>query len=76
MIKNKIFESKFISRSKIPNFVRAVLEPIEILVYLPTYITNPITVPFVKTVLVHMVFYNVNLYLTSPYIKTPEKLYI
>jgi len=74
MIRKRIFERRFIYKSRIPNFVLAVLEPIEILVYLPTYITRPITVPFVRTVLVHMVFYKVNLYLTYPCMKTPEKL--
>ena len=43
-----------------PNLVLALDPPIEILVYLPTYITNPIIIPFVSTVVAHIVFYKVS----------------
>jgi hypothetical protein len=46
--------------SRIPNLVLALEPPIEILVYLPTYKTRPIAVPFVSTVVVHKVFYRVS----------------
>ncbi len=42
--------------SSIPNLVRGVLPPKDILVYFPTYNTSPKMVPFVKTVLVQSVF--------------------
>ena len=58
--KNNIFDVKLIYKSIIPTFVLASLDPIEILVYLPTYKTRPKTVPFVKTVLAHIVFYRVS----------------
>ena len=61
--KNNSFDKKLIYKSMIPTLVLALLEPIEILVYLPTYITKPITVPLVSTVLAHIVFYSVSFYL-------------
>ena len=70
--KNNNFDKKLIYKSMIPTFVLALLEPIEILVSLPTYITKPITVPFVSTVLAHIVFYNVSFYLPSLHINKPE----
>jgi hypothetical protein len=60
MITNSNFESVFIYISTIPNLVLALDPPIEIRVYLPTYKTKPIAVPFVRTVVVHIVFYRVN----------------
>ena len=43
-----------------PNLVLALEPPIEILVYLPIYITKPITIPLVNTVVAHIVFSSVN----------------
>lgn len=56
IIKKRILERVFIYMSRIPNLVLALDPPIEILVYLPTYKTSPITVPLVSTVVVHIVF--------------------
>ncbi len=60
IIPNSNFERVFIYMSTIPNLVLALDPPIEIRVYLPTYRTRPIAVPFVRTVVVHIVFYSVS----------------
>lgn len=60
MIINRILEIVFTYMSKIPNLVLALEPPIDILVYLPTYITKPYTVPLVRTVVAHIVFSRVS----------------
>lgn len=72
--KKSSFDKKLIYKSIIPTLVLAVLLPIDILVSVPMYITNPITVPFVSTVLAHIVFYSVNFSLMSRYMNNPPKL--
>ncbi len=73
---NNILDRKFIYKSIIPTLVLAVVDPIEILVYVPMYITKPTTVPVLNTVLAHIVFYNVSFYFIYLNINKPENWYI
>ena len=60
IITKRRIERLFIYMSRMPNLVRALEPPIDILVYGPTYTTSPRTVPLVRTVVVHIVFYRVS----------------